>query len=211
MNYRMLLILTVLTLFTVPGAQAADLANNLSNFRNGSGEITNDIFIAQAFTTTATDFIISSVTVAAYKSNPATTGTLNLFFYDATGADGRPGALVQASAIASSDLSELGSTPGDTHTWSLNYELDPSTTYYVVLGAESLVGVEGVDWDFTLDSSGVGFPSFYSGSLNSGATWGAPATPFYMQMQVTTVPEPSTYALGMTGLLALCRFGRRKA
>lgn len=178
-------------------ASAAILSDNLGQTQSATDSINDLSFAAQAFTTTGTDFVIDSVTVAAHKSGSGVTGTLNLFFYDNTGSGGLPGTSVSGSTpIASVDASALATTAGSTHAWTLlNYSLAPSTTYYVVLGGASVSGGQ-FQWDYTTSTSGTGFPSNYADSSNSGASWGSLSTANPQQMQVTAVPEPSVNVLG---------------
>lgn len=203
---------SLLTLCISTVAGAADLANNLSESSGGAGAPTiNDTnFVAQAFSTSATHFVIDSVTVAAFKSSAGVTGTLNLFFYDATGVADRPNVAVQVSPIASVSAATLTTNQGDTYTWSgLNFALSASKTYYVVLAGASVAGGELV-WDYSGSTAGTGFPSNYSQSSDTGVNWSLPSLATPQRMRVTAVPEPSSIALGAFGSLVMCWYIRRK-
>lgn len=195
--------------FSTMPAIAVDLANNLTETRNGNAQVSNTRFEAQSFTTSATDFVIDSVTVSVQKDTAFSAGTLNLFFFDATGAGGTPGSSVQVNPIASVPATSLTTTIDANYTFSLlNYALAPSTAYFVVLGGSGLTE-SFFGWNFTNSTNGTGFPSSYSRSDDGGSTWSAVNLTQPQKMTVTAVPEPATIGLGAIGSALLCQLVRR--
>jgi len=196
--------------FSTMPAIAVDLANNLTETRNGNAQVSNTRFEAQSFATNATDFVIDSVTVSVQKDSAFSAGTLNLFFFDATGAGGTPGSSVQVNPIASVPAASLTTTIDANYTFSLlNYVLAPSTNYFVVLGGSDLTGADFFGWNFTNSTNGIGFPSSYSRSDDGGVNWRNVDLTQPQKMTVTAVPEPLTIGLGAVGAALLCWLGRR--
>lgn len=85
--------------------------------------------------------------------------------------------------------------------------LAPATAYWLVIGAS---GVGSLGWAYAEGNAYSGSGSFgaYGYSNDLGTSWSAFGTdnPYQMAVDVSAVPEPSTWALLATGLLALsCR------
>lgn len=118
-------------------ARAADLANNLSQTNSGAESITIADWTAQGFTTSATDFVITSITLKA-RRDAGTTGTLQLFIYDATGSGNTPGTSVTGTThVATVSHTSLTTTLADVPFTGINQTLSPSTSYYLVVNAAS--------------------------------------------------------------------------
>ena len=123
--------------------QAAVIFDNLSKTSNGSMVVSNTQSIAQAFHTTATDFILTGVQLRLYNMN-GTTGGYELQLWDATGASGSPG--VQTGAALYTGLAQnltaspppIGSLLSVT---GLNRTLAANTTYYLVVAGTNLSSV----------------------------------------------------------------------
>ena len=123
--------------------QAAVLFDNLSATSNGTMVVSNTQSIAQAFTTTATDFVLTGVQLRLYNMN-GTTGGYELQLWDATGSSGSPG--VQTGAALYNGLAQnltaspppIGSLLSVT---GLNRTLAANTTYYLVVAGTSLSSV----------------------------------------------------------------------
>ena len=102
----------------------------------------------------------------------------------------------------------------------LSRTLAPSTSYYLVTVPGGFTGsAEGYQWSYTDSTSGTGFPSLWTLSTDSGATW---STPFLLspnQMRITAasaVPEIDPAGFGsvaalITGALGLIERRRLKA
>lgn len=123
--------------------QAAVIFDNLSATSNGTMVVSNTQSIAQAFRTTATDFVLTGVQLRLYNMN-GTTGGYELQLWDATGSSGSPG--VQTGAALYTGLAQnltaspppIGSLLSVT---GLNRTLAANTTYYLVVAGTSLSSV----------------------------------------------------------------------
>ena len=210
------LLLAALTLTPAASDQASVviLANNTGNTEFNTAFTTNEDWQAQAFTTTATGYTLTDVALLLSNST-ATTGTFDLSIYDSTGTDSSPGAKV-ADVRTGINVATFGETPTIYDVSGLSIPLSPSTQYYLAVTATNLIGTGtyGIEWSYTLDTTGTGFPSAYSYSNDGGATWNNPpdfTNPSMMRIQAetTAVPEPSTYALlGIS--LAVVGYARRR-
>jgi len=87
--------------------------------------------------------------------------------------------------------------------------LAPSTTYWIVLG-EAGTGSFGFSYAQGNSQVGPGSLGAYRYSVDAGLTWGSAGTddPHLLGVNVTPVPEPSTYALMLMGLLGIGIGGR---
>ena len=181
---------------------AAVLFDNLGQ-PGGGYSSTSLVSLAQAFTTTSTNFVLSEVSLPLWRRAGAA-GTYEILVWDSTGGGGSPGAQV-GSAIHSGLAENLSTTWGSLLTISgLNVALLPSTTYYLVSRNTSVAPAGDLLWKLSdIDTS-----PFYEFSFGS---WGGPA-PSNMEMKITAVPEPSAgvlLMLGIGGVIALRRIGRK--
>ncbi|MFM8494280.1 MAG: PEP-CTERM sorting domain-containing protein [Planctomycetia bacterium] len=184
----------------VARAVPVDLANNLAEASAGYLDLFGGLWSAQGFATTATDSTIGAVTVPMRRDPGVTSGALQLFIYDATGDGGRPGSSVTGeTAVGSFLFDAVPTTTANVTFTGLNLSLNPSTNYFVVLKTPGLVG-GSFRWDYTNSTGGLGFPSPFAGSLDSGASWFTPSLTDPQQMQVVAVPEPATAAMTLIGL-----------
>ena len=180
---------------------ASVLFNNLG--QPGSGySSTFPVSLAQAFTTTSTDFVLSEVSLPLWRQAGAA-GTYEILVWDSTGDGGSPGAQV-GSAIHTGLAESLSTTGGSLLTISgLNVALSPSTTYYLVSRNTSVAPAADLFWKL----SDTNTSSFYEFSIGA---WGGPY-PSNMEMKITAVPEPSAgvlLVLGIGGFIALRRCSR---
>ncbi len=187
---------------------------------NADVGVLNNQYAAQAFTTTATGFVLTAVELQLYNQN-GTTGGYELQLWDTTGASGRPGAQVGAALytglaqnlIPGSLLSVTG----------LNRVLAANTKYYLVAAGTSLTDVPDPDpseppqpgylgWNMT-DTATSGLSGAYSSS-NSGTTWTGPFSYYgYMKIEAgsggASVPDaghtPAALGVILAGLATLRR------
>ncbi len=203
-----------LSLATQPG-RAAILFDNLSApLPNGALSVSNTQYVAQAFTTTATDFVLTAVSLRLYNQS-GTTGSYELQLWDNGGASGAPGTQVGAAlytGLAESLSGALVSVTG------LNRTLAANTTYYLLATGRSLTDdvsdpsdpiTGSLAWNMT-DTLSTG--SYVSG--DSGANWIGPFSySAYMKIEAgpagASVPDaagsPATLGLILAGLAGLRR------
>jgi hypothetical protein len=177
---------------------------------NGSTGVTNTVWLTQAFTTTATDFVLDSVSLRLWNQN-GTSGNFELQVWDALGASGSPGSLV-GSAIYTGLAQNLGSSYGSLLTVpGLNVLLAASTNYYLLARGTSLTDVPGgfgpVSGTLYWDQTNVNTSAAYF-TVDSGTSWSSPVTNGFMS--VTAVPEPSSGVLFAAGLAAWAMLRRRR-
>lgn len=193
-------------------ATAADIYDNIGQSILTDAGLNDASWAALSFKTTDTNYVITAVNVPLKRLNSSTTGSIILSLYTATGAGSAPETKIG---------SDLGSTPIAGYTQGiyqnfsitgLNVPLSPSTNYYLVISSTGLAGNYGVGVNNTGGGTVTGSLG-YSDTLNSGGSWSGPTSGYYFIGSVTaTVPEPTTYALGViaSGLMGIVA-GRRKA
>jgi hypothetical protein len=212
---RLCLIMLMLTVAIACSGQASRagvvLFDNLSaGSPNGSSGVTNTVWRTQAFTTTATDFVLDSVSLRLWNQN-GTSGNFELQVWDALGASGSPGSLV-GSAIYTGLAQNLGSSYGSLLTVpGLNVLLAASTNYYLLARGTSLTDVPGgfgpVSGTLYWDQTNVNTSAAYF-TVDSGTSWSSPVTNGFIS--VTAVPEPSSGVLFAAGLAAWAMLRRRR-
>jgi hypothetical protein len=175
---------------------AATLVDNLSAtsvgtnaFGSPSGTGDTD-WLAQSFTTTATDYILSSVTALIGNSNQAITGNYIFSIYDDSGSGGVPG--VNLGDILSNPVASLtlSSSPITTTASPLPLTLSPNTTYFLVLHTSGVN--DTLDWYTASNGSGTGFPTNFTSSSDGGASWNTVDNtgPDQMMQILATAPPP---------------------
>ena len=177
---------------------AAVLFDNLGQV-GGAYSSTSLVSLAQGFTTTSTNFVLSEIVLPLWIRAGAT-GAYEISVWDSTGTGGSPGVQV-GSAIYSGLAQDLSTTWGSRLTISgLSVDLLPSTNYYLVSKNTSVAPATNLIWKLS-DTVSSPFYEFASGS------WGGPY-PSNMEMKITAVPEPSAAALlvlGIGGMIVLRR------
>lgn len=116
--------------------------DNLAEPQNGNVNITNSNWIAQSFTTTASGFILSEVSLRLWN-NSGTTGPFGIQIWDATGVNGSPGAQVGGTPSFVDPADLLSTTSGglvDAATLR-NVTLAAMTNYYVLVRGVALTDV----------------------------------------------------------------------
>jgi len=177
-------------------ASATTLVDNLSatpagtnGFGSPSGTGDTD-WLAQSFTTTATDYVLSSVSALIDNVNQATTGNYIFSIYDDSGSGGIPG--VNLGDILTSPITGLTSIPTTITTTAspLPLTLGPNKTYFLVLhtsGAD-----DSLNWYNAANGSGTGFPTNFTASSDGGASWNTVDNtgPDQMMQILATAPPP---------------------
>lgn len=211
---RKLVFLFAIAVIGLSSAPAADIYNNLTETvdqgvpmnANGAG---NWRFNAEAFNTDSLNFNIQSVTLKlALGAFGTTTGTFDVSIWsnDTTGSPAnRPGSLV-ANVATGQSASQIAPTGGFlTFTPASLIQLNPNQTYWVVLDASNYTGGRQIFSGGTTSSAGSGVTSNMMLQKDVNNTWSQnfPASGTSHMVMSVTVPEPSTYALGLiaTGLV----------
>jgi hypothetical protein len=201
----------MVALATCTSSIGADLINTLGATTNLFGTGINNFRAAQSFNTTATDFIVTDVTLRMFTD--ATSGQFRISIYDATGAGNRPGA--QVASLFSGPVANLpaGGVYQNFNLTNLNVVLNPNQRYYIVGDAGPLNSETAfVYWQYTTSpppGSG-GATSVFWQSLD-GSTWRDEFVGEPQLMRVVAVPEPGTYALAGLCVLTLGVIGRRRS
>lgn len=201
--------------------QAADLYNTLPATNRGDDFInagTPNLRLAQSFSTTANDYILSSVTLSMFMGVLNSPGTFGVELYGFNTNDSKPTTLVTGGSIYSGNSSILSTSATDVVFSGLNITLVPSTQYYIVINANLN---HALFWQYAKYPSGSGSTGYstqyYTSSSDSGSSWSSStlSTTYPYIMKITAVPEPSTWALaglatGVIGFIARHRNAKRK-
>lgn len=215
---RLVLIFSTIVI-GVPSAHAVDLFNNLSQTPSEQVQLTTSAgagnwqYNAEAFTTDSLNLQLTGVTLKlGLGALGSTTGSFDVAIWsnNTSGSPANsPGNLV-ATVATGTALDVFSSSTGLlTFTPTSLIQLSPNQTYWVVLNASSYTGTRQIVSFGTTSSAGVSVTSNMMLQSLNGIGWSqnSPSTgTSHMLMQVTAVPEPSTYILGciatgLTGVL----------
>jgi len=197
-------------------AGATTLVDNLSVTSLGTGAFGSSSgsgdtnWLAQSFTTTATDYILSSVTALIGNGNVASSGNYIFSIYDDSGTGGIPG--VNLGDILTNPIVGFPSsaTPISTTASPLPLTLSPNKTYFLVLHTSG--ANDTLDWYNAANGSGTGFPTNFTASSDGGATWNTVdnnGPDQMMQILATSPPPPTPAPLPIFGAAAAFGFSRR--
>jgi len=194
-------------------APAATLVDNLSATSVGTGAFgssSDTDWLAQSFTTTATDYILSSVTALIGNGNVASSGNYIFSIYDDSGTGGIPG--VNLGDILTNPIAgfPVSATPISTTASPLPLTLSPNKTYFLVLHTSG--ANDTLDWYNAANGSGTGFPTNFTASSDGGATWNTvdnTGPDQMMQILATSPPPPTPAPLPIFGAAAAFGYSRR--
>jgi hypothetical protein len=135
--------------------------------------------------------------------NPGGTTVVSLLADNSTS----PGAVIgQLASISDSSLSTTA-TDVDVSGFS-PIMLNANTRYWIELSSTSLAAA----WTLSGDTSGPGvIGEFFANSTGVFANAGLAGFPYQMQVNTEAIPEPSSLALSISGLMTLLAFGRHAA
>lgn len=197
--------LLAIGLSALPASASVVLFDNLSaGSPNGNSGVGNTQWLAQAFSTTSTGFILTDASLRLW--NPSgITGNFEVQVWDSLGTSGKPGAQV-GPTIYIGQAENLGGNGSLLSITDLNVPLIADTTYYLVVAGAGLTDI-GDEFDsfpgfLAWDATNVNTTPSYD-AVNSD--WIGPfATNYYMQ--ITAVPEPtSTLLILLAGGTLLAR------
>ena len=158
---------------------------------------------------------LTSVKALLSSSNLSSTGTAEIALWSIN-SQGELGSMLASHAFADSTVTSGSSQvyTFDPTTWTGSVSLAPTTEYWITLTS---VTPSAVIWEGNYSSAGFGVANtdfLYGNTANpaSGIVYGSSTGGTYnMEIQVATVPEPSTYALlFMTGAGVLWMAKRRR-
>jgi hypothetical protein len=179
----------------------APISNNL-------GSISTTNWNEKVFTTGTEYVTIDTVSLALYANGTAGDYTVNFKLYEVSGGNSY---VPTGTALATVSDTVTLTTSAAYYTFDSifsGFALSANTTYGIVVSSTA----SGTNCSWTNISSvytgSKGF-SYVTGlrTTNGGTSWYSSS--FYNAMQVTVVPEPSTYAMG-SGLLVLTFAVRRR-
>jgi len=202
-------LMTLCPLQSDAGTIVLDNTSDLeTSITNNLGSISTTNWNEKVFTTGLIDTQIDTISLALYASTTAGDYTINFKLYEVSSSNGY---VPTGTALASvSDVVTL-TTSATYYTFDSifnSFTLDANTTYGLVVNSTA----SGTNCSWTNISS------VYTGSedftyvtglrtTNSGTSWST--STFYNAMQITVVPEPSTYAM-CSGLLVLAFVARKR-
>ncbi len=191
-------------------AQAADIYNNLSQTVFSTSGPGDSARVGLSFATNATDVVLSSVVIPVQNFMSLTSGTVDMYLFDASGAGALPG--TQLAALGSAPISSFPSATYQNFTVSgLSINLASTTNYWIVMGGTNLSG-GNYNVGLTNNSTGAG-PLSIGSAVFSGGSWSAQSS-FYVIGSVSAVPVPEPASLAMAAISAgvfLGLAGRRKS
>ena len=161
-----------------------------TSFANGSA-------LAQSFTTDANYYKLNSATLLMNQSEGASVANVTIWSDDTLGgafpAGMGDGPLAQLFALNTTAVTTLGLYTFNAPTY---FELAPNSTYWVVLASSNNIGT--FNWEATESTASTGpvtSVSFANGIPGNWTVADNSLGPYKMELDATTVPEPSTYAL----------------
>jgi len=184
-------------------ARADELFDNLGN-AGTSADPTGDVWgpLADSFSTGSTAFDFTSLTVIL--SGTASTGSTTAYLL--SDSSDSPGVIVEEIGA----ISETGlSAAPNLFMLSTSIVLAPDTTYWIELTSAD----NNTDWQWTLDSSGVGTAGQSFANFQGSGAWVVfpeDNGPYQMAVSGTAIPEPSSLSMLLAGLLVLGCAGFRR-
>lgn len=202
--------LAVLLLVGVRGekAGAIDLVMYGNTAQTGSIEISAFNNAAQSFTTNQLIYRLTGVSITLNQFRGSTTTNLAVDLYDSGSTPNTPGSAVLS--LGNLTTPTLNQDFTFTYTAPSPILLAQDSQYFIVVRN---LGPDSVKW-WTGDQSSISTvltprPTFYS--VTGGLLWDTPTTTRALNMTVTGVPEPSTYAFAALSVMAFAGVARRKS
>ena len=159
------------------------MADDLSKVYFGADSLSATEWDAQAFNSGSATHLVS-VTLNLFRDEAAS-GTYWVRLYDQSGPGSNPGSTPVATLASELNIADL--SPGSENVvgfFCVGVNLQANRNYYIVVGTDT--GATGLRWGFTNDPLGArGFPSLFSFTPDSGASWRLTWTPLPQRMRIT--------------------------
>ena len=195
---------------------AAVIADNLSAgpFQNGT-PIGNSVMQAFGLDIGSATLLFTSLETIFDNNSPQTSRVVSGGIYSDNG--GNPNALLMAFNLITMTAQSLDATLSSTTASS--FDLLPNTRYWFVLAGPLATGL---NWQTDLANTAPAGSVFastvgYRSTSNSGASWSASTINTQLRINadvvdfgLNAVPEPSTFGLAATALLAAGLYRRRR-
>lgn len=201
-----------LPLITCPLAQAVTVVSNLESSSGFGAHIIGSLAhdsVAQGFSTPATgSWTLDSLVFKLLEVGSHADTSFTVALYSETG-----GAPDQQLGILTGPPPSTGSATDYTFTPTTTITLNPGTTYFAVLSDDASLPGSGntYEWHLAADA-GSGDPGWAIDatglSRNFVGEWNDTASPLYIAVNATSVPEPASAGLLALGSLAF--LGRRR-
>jgi hypothetical protein len=187
-------------------SQAAVIYDNLTenldqNVLMNSNGGANWSLNAEAFLMPSTgNPVLSNVTLTmALAATGSTTGTYSVEIWSNSGAN-QPNIKLFDVATSQTVVGLSGNPTQKVYTPTSTITLTNGTNYWLVLNATSYTGSKQIQSLATDSSGGTGVSATtYMNQRDAQNLWGTNFGTSHMSMKITTVPEPSTYALAALG------------
>jgi hypothetical protein len=174
-------------------AGSTDISNNLANDWTGFVTVSDTQWLAQAFTTTLNNYIVTEVRLRLCTQDQELTGTYAVKIYSVESGLPKTATVNITTTGSISALGECDSSGGSVVQFPVpSGTLSKNTEYYLVVLAN---GTDTLSWAFTDDPSGTGFPSNYTSSSNGNTGWSAPSTAEGQQQMQIVASGPTAVTL----------------
>jgi hypothetical protein len=165
--------------------------------------IASDGPLGDSFSTVATSYLLSDVKVNFYNPSATTTGSVTVTLYASNGVS--PTTALATLGTVNTSAVATGTFLVEDFSSFAPISLAPSTRYYIILSTTN----SALDAVITNTLTGPEVSSefnYYNGTAQSNVSVGGT-----FEMQVSTVPEPSSLVLcGIAGLGSLGYYARRR-
>lgn len=142
--------------------------------------------------------LLTGVRLNLFRSTDAASGSFFVRLYSET-VNSLPddsSYVTLASGLSIASLTTVADLYQDSHdavvTLSgLSTVLAPNTYYFIVVGGES--AATPFQWGYTAHNTGVGAnDTYFTASMDGGASWSSPSSILPQRMEITAVPEPAS-------------------
>lgn len=211
--------------FAANATASTVLINNLNNSNNttiSGGNILPGHSLAQRFSTTSTGYNLEVVALYLQTSDVDNIGgTVSVSIWDSSGSNlpqSLLGYVAQNQLMGAFFLNKANNTPVLLGNLSVGLSLQPNSDYWVVVSPSGDYDTRSVTLHWSgysnTSSPDIGFPTWVSPTLGASTTWSSAVSNTsasnYLRMEVTAVPEPSTYAMIATGGVAALAFASQR-